>query len=94
MPTRIFIKNGKYQANISIILFYLYRLGLYKKTGWRISHAWAPLTTRASIQRWGSILALTITLSVYGADAIAEVKLLVSLFLHKSLGLLNQLLVY
>jgi hypothetical protein len=37
---------------------------------------------RAYIQRRGSILAQIVILSVYGADTIAEVKLLISLFLR------------
>jgi hypothetical protein len=44
------------------------------------------------IQRWGSILAWVVILSVYGADTIAEVKLLFSLFLRWSLDLWNHLL--
>jgi hypothetical protein len=37
---------------------------------------------RTAIQRRGSILAWIVILSVYGADTIAEVKLLISPFLH------------
>jgi hypothetical protein len=46
----------------------------------------------AAIQRRGSILAWIVILSVYGADTIAEAKLLISHFLRLSLDLLNQLL--
>jgi hypothetical protein len=46
----------------------------------------------AAIQRRGSILAWIVILSVYGADIIAEVKLLISPFLRWSLDLKNQLL--
>ncbi len=40
------------------------------------------MSTRADIQRQGSILAWIVILSVYGADTIAEVKLLISPFLR------------
>ncbi len=43
----------------------------------------------AAIQRRGSILAWIVTLSVYGAGTIAEVKLLISPFLRWSLDLWN-----
>jgi hypothetical protein len=39
------------------------------------------VTIRAYIQRQGSILTWIVILSVYGADTIAEVKLLISPFL-------------
>ncbi len=48
--------------------------------------------TMADIQRRGSILTLIVILSVYGADTIAEVKLLISPFLHWSLDLWIQFL--
>ncbi len=48
--------------------------------------------TRADIQGHGSILAWIVILSVYGADTIAEVKLLISPFLRWSLDLWNWLL--
>jgi hypothetical protein len=38
--------------------------------------------SRADIQRRGSILAWIVILTVYGADTIAEVKLLISYFLR------------
>jgi hypothetical protein len=40
------------------------------------------ILVRAYIQRRGSILAHIVILSVYGADTIAEVKLLISPFLR------------
>jgi hypothetical protein len=46
----------------------------------------------AYIQRRGLILAWIVILSVYGADTIEEVKLLISPFLRWSLDLWNQLL--
>jgi hypothetical protein len=36
----------------------------------------------ADIQRWGSVLTWIVILSVFGADTIAEVKLLISPFLR------------
>jgi hypothetical protein len=41
-----------------------------------------PLRSWAAIQRRGSILAWIVILSVYGANTIAEVKLLISPFLR------------
>ncbi len=46
----------------------------------------------AAFQRRGSILAWIVILSDYGADTIAEVKLLITPFLRWSLDLWNQLL--
>ncbi len=46
----------------------------------------------ADIQRRDSILTWIVIFSVYGADTIAEVKLLISPFLLWSLDLCNQLL--
>jgi hypothetical protein len=40
------------------------------------------IQNRAAIQRRGSILAWIVILSVYGADTIAEAKLLISPFLR------------
>ena len=51
----------------------------------------SPLHLRAYIQKRGSILAWIVILSVYGADTIAEARLLISPFLRWSLDLYNQL---
>ncbi len=48
----------------------------------------------ADIQRRGSILVWIVILSVYGADTIAEVKLLISPFLRWSIDIWNWLLCF
>ncbi len=57
----------------------------------KVYRSW-PLDPWADIQRRGSILAWIIILSVYGADTIAEVELLISPFLRRALdfGFLNN----
>jgi len=57
-----------------------------------VAAPWDYRATLAYIQRRGSISAWIVILSVYAADKIAEVRLLISPFLLWSLNLWNQLL--
>ncbi len=73
-----------YRQHICAVVLYVYmfRIDVTPKYADKIAMTAKEMSTRADIQRRGTILAWIVIMSVYDADTIAEVKLLISPFLR------------
>ena len=84
-------------GSVQVYLYKQYIWPFLTHEGWHISYfqSWPWIIEslsvfRTAIQRRGSILVWIVILSIYGTDTIAEVELLISLFLRWSLDLRNH----